>query len=99
MAINFAKQGMVMENGVKKVDFVDGIPYCIMKKSGVKIKMCCLHFAGPTKFYMKYFAKGKVNFLANFTVKTLMFLRDNYSGLLNDKQRNFAKKVMVRLGL
>jgi len=99
MAINMVEQGMVMENGIKRIEYINGLPFGTVQKSGKKVKMCCLHFTGPTKFYMKYFANGNVNYFTIFGVKALMYLRDKYSGALNSNQRDFAKKMMLKLRL
>ncbi|MDD3083394.1 MAG: hypothetical protein PHP82_00020 [Candidatus ainarchaeum sp.] len=94
-----ASQGMIMENNTKKIIFENGIPFGFLKKNNKKIKLCCLHCAGPTKFYMKYYSKGRnINFLEKLKINFLMNFRDNYSQLLNNKQRIFLKKVLIKFG-
>lgn len=92
------RQNVEMDGKIKKVIFENNLPYCIEKNTSKKIRMKCLHFQGPTKFYMKYFSKGKFNLIDKIKVESMMFLRDNFSNKLNKNQLKKVKKILVKLG-
>ncbi|MFA5930742.1 MAG: hypothetical protein WC821_00350 [archaeon] len=96
-AINGTRQKMVMDHGIKKVDFIEGVPYCTLSGSEKKIRMCCFHFQGPTKFYMKYFSEGRLSKTDKLTVIGLMFFRDKLSPILSTGLRSFFKKCLMWL--
>ena len=91
-----SSHGYQMENGIKKMIFQKKLPFGVLERNNKKIKFCCLHFAGPTKFYMKYFARGKFNSIDKLKVKTMMFLRNRFSNKLSPNQILFVKKLLVR---
>jgi len=95
--INGTQQSTVMNEGIKKIDFIDGLPYCTLKKSKKKVCMCCLHFQGPTKFYMKYFSAGHFSFIDKMNVHLMMFMREKISPFFNSDLRSFSKKMLSRL--
>jgi len=99
VAIN-SSQGMVMENGIKKIIFKDEVPFGFLIDSFKEVKLCCLHCAGPTKFYMKHFSKSRnLNFFELFKIKFFMFFRDNYSQILSKNQRIIIKKIMNKVNI
>jgi hypothetical protein len=85
------------EHGIKKLLFKDGLPFGEINNKLVRLK--CIHFQGPTKFYMKYFSKGKNNFFVYLKVNLLIWFRDNFSGRISNKTRNKIKKIMIYMGL
>jgi hypothetical protein len=86
--------GIDMKDGMKVIKFERGFPYGQSNNKRVWLK--CLHCQGPTKFYMKYFAKGNITILDKFSVSSMMWLRDNISPLLSDSIRGALKKVLQR---
>jgi len=60
--------------------------------------MKCLHCQGPTKFYMKYYSKGKITLLDEIIIKTMMLVRDNLSPLLSNNLRHTIKKMLNKFG-
>ena len=47
------KQDFEFENGVKKVEIINKLPYILNKKTNKKILFNCLHFQGGAKNYIK----------------------------------------------
>ncbi len=91
------QKGINMRKGVKQIVFRKGVPYGV-GNGGVLIKLKCLHCQGPTKFYMKYFAKGRVTFFNKIKAELMMWLRDNLSPLLSSNLRGLVKKMLSRMG-
>lgn len=51
--INTPDQDFEFENGVKKVEIINKLPYILNKKTNKKILFNCLHFQGGAKNYIK----------------------------------------------
>jgi len=94
--INGDQGGFEMDDGIKKIMFINELPYGIL--NGKKVRLKCLHFAGQYKFYMRYFCKGGLGVLSKLKINMSMWIRNNISGRLTDSQRNFIKKVMLFTG-
>ncbi|VVB74510.1 Uncharacterised protein [uncultured archaeon] len=93
----FVKQeGVILKNGEKEIFFKNGIPYA--RGEGEPVRMKCLHCQGPTKFYMKYFARGNLSAVNKKKVKLMMWLRNTFSPLLSSALRTSAKKVISKTG-
>ena len=89
-------QGCKMEGGIKKIRFESQLPFVFLKDSGKKIRLCCIHCQGPTKFYMKYFAQGKLGLIEKKKVGLMMWFRDNIGarlprGLIVTIKNNLSK--------
>lgn len=82
--------------GIKKFLFKNGMPFGEISDKLVRLK--CVHFQGPTKFYMKYFANGKFNSFDKLKVETMIWFRDNFSGKISDDLRNKIKKLLIKFG-
>jgi len=85
-----------MKRGVKEIIFNQNLPYG--KTNVGVVRMKCLHCQGPTKFYMKYFANGKVGFVDSIQINVMMWMRDNVSPILSPELRGIIKKTLTNLG-
>ncbi len=90
-------EGFEMKNNMKRIYFENKIPYGKIK-NGKKIRFCCLHCQGPTKFYMKYFFKGKNPSIGKVKIKIISFLRDYLAPKLPRDIITFSKKILGILG-
>ncbi|MEK6958766.1 MAG: hypothetical protein AABW59_01840 [archaeon] len=89
------QNGIMMDNGMKRILFKDSLPYGETKGSTIRLK--CLHCQGPTKFYMKHFSKGRLTLINKLNVKLMMTFRDRLSPLMPVGLRDFFKKLLKRL--
>lgn len=88
---NFIK----MIGGMKQIKFINGLPYGITDKNNIRLK--CIHFQGPTKFYMKYFSDGKIGAVSKIKIKTMIFLRDKVGPKLPRNVIGYLKRILVFL--
>lgn len=94
--INNPQKGFEMDGILKKVVFENGLPYAFFK--GKKVRMKCLHFQGPTKFFMKCYSSGNSSSLCRNKALIMTKLRDSISPVLPSSARNFIKKAISKLG-
>ncbi|MDD3127519.1 MAG: hypothetical protein PHT27_07885 [Candidatus Izemoplasmatales bacterium] len=87
---------VLIRKGFKQIIFKDSLPFG-KTKTGL-IRMKCLHCQGPTKFYMKYYSKGKITHLDEINIKLMMWARDNLSPLLSNNIRTKFKEIIKNLG-
>lgn len=87
---------IALVNGKKVLKLLDNNVYCL-NEYGHKIRLKIIHFQAGTKFYMKYYLKGKNNLLELAIIKLQLFLRNKLTGVMGDKTRRIVKKIMFKV--